>query len=95
VAEHGDLPDAEVVKQGRGVRGQQLEAVVDIGLGRLAPADLVRRHHPVPGPGQRLDDVLEVVAAERLAMEQHDRLTIGRRGWRNVQNVHVRHRDRL
>jgi hypothetical protein len=33
VAEHGDVPDAEVIQQGAGVRGQLLEAVMDIGLG--------------------------------------------------------------
>ena len=33
VAQHSDVPDAEVIQQGRGVRGQQLEAVMDIGLG--------------------------------------------------------------
>lgn len=36
VAQDRDPPDVEVIKQGRGVGGQQLEAVMDIGLGRLA-----------------------------------------------------------
>jgi hypothetical protein len=33
VAQHGDIPDVEVIEQGRGVGGQQLEAVMELGLG--------------------------------------------------------------
>jgi len=33
VAQDRHVPGTEVVQQGRGVRGEQLEAVVDVGLG--------------------------------------------------------------
>ena len=56
------------------------------------PSRSGRRDHPVPGSGQRLDHVLEVVAAERLAVHQHDRLAVRLRARRDV---HVGHRDRL
>jgi hypothetical protein len=36
VTQHRNLPDTEVIKQGDRVGGQQLEAVMDIGLRRLA-----------------------------------------------------------
>ena len=66
VAQDRDSVHAQVIEQGCGIRRQQLEAVMKIGLGRLPPADLVRRDDPVTGPGQGLDDVAEVVTAERL-----------------------------
>jgi hypothetical protein len=92
VTQHRDLLHAEMIQQRRGVGGQQLETVMDIGLGRLAPADLVRGDHPVPGPGQRLDHIAEVVAAERLPVEQDDRLSVRLRVRRDIP---VPHRDRL
>jgi len=92
VAEDRDLADAEVVEHGRGVGGQQLEAVVDVRLRRPAPADLVGRDDPVAGVRQHLDDVVEVVAAEGLAVHQHDGLPVRLPARRDV---HVRHRHRL
>jgi len=41
MAEDGGFADAESVEQVSGVGGEQVEAVVDIGLRRFAPADLV------------------------------------------------------
>jgi hypothetical protein len=92
VAQHGHLADTEAIQQRRCVGGQQLEAVVDVGLGRLAPADLIGHDHPVSGSGQRLDDVAEVVTAECLAVHQHDRLPV-RLGAR--RDIHICHRDLL
>lgn len=89
VADEGDVADAQRVEQAAGVPGQLVEAeLVVVGLGALAPADLVRGDDAVSGAGEGDDGGVPGRAAEVLAVEQHRRLAVG--GARGL-DVHVGH----
>ena len=88
VADHGRCLDAELVQERAREVGQLLEGVLEPPrLRRLAEPDLVRRDHAIAGGGEGADGGCPVGAGEVLAVQQHDRVTVGLgRG-----HVHVGH----
>lgn len=89
MANQGDVADSQGVEEAAGVPGQLVEAeLVVVGLGALAPADLVRRDDAVSGAGEGDDGGVPGRAAEVLAVQQHRRLAVG--GARGL-DVHVGH----
>jgi len=71
VAEHGYVPQAQVVAEGRQVGGHGVRVVAGGRLGRIAEAPQVRRHHLVL-TGQQVNDVPPFVPGLRPAVQKHD-----------------------
>lgn len=90
VANQRNVADAQRVEQAARVVGQLVEAeLVVVGLGALAPADLVGRNDAVSRAGEGHDGVVPGRAAEVLAVQHDGGLAVGRAGGLDVHKGHL------
>ncbi len=76
--------DPFLLQDQEGVARLRVEVVRRNRLRRLAVADLIRDDDAEPFLGQRVDDRLEIEAAEVVAVQQHDGMAVGRALRRHV-----------